>query len=276
MRTVDRAYRFMRANDRDGLFQPPRLKPDHKGFRTYHDMLEYEDGDTPSSNQGFHCGALLAARELGYEISDAEIERAKEGYRRMFNAAGGYMQTSLMQPEHIGQDSLYGEVLTYATFGEKLLPDDIVRTHLETTMKIQSPYGMRVISKANGELLDGHSGVYVFGGSWYLNDSANYLCGLIHGMDPQWVEDQMLWRLERELAVMPAFHESISTVDGHPHGHHLYSWNSGFYWLRREVRRHLGMPEADPLDARLDHRLGVRKYNGRLELEPGMATLRPR
>jgi len=239
-------------------------------------MLEYEDGDTPSSNQGFHCGALLAARELGYEISDAEIERAKEGYRRMFNAAGGYMQTSLMQPEHIGQDSLYGEVLTYATFGEKLLPDDIVRTHLETTMKIQSPYGMRVISKANGELLHGHSGVYVFGGSWFLNDSANYLCGLIHGMDPQWVEDQLLWRLERELAVMPAFHESISTVDGHPHGHHLYSWNSGFYWLRREVRRHLGMPEADPLDARLDHRLGVRKYNGRLELEPGMAILRPR
>ncbi|MCC6152912.1 MAG: hypothetical protein IT367_04100, partial [Candidatus Hydrogenedentes bacterium] len=33
MRTVDRAYRFMRANEHDGLFQPPRLKPDHKGFR---------------------------------------------------------------------------------------------------------------------------------------------------------------------------------------------------------------------------------------------------
>ncbi|GMU93474.1 MAG: hypothetical protein AMXMBFR4_25320 [Candidatus Hydrogenedentota bacterium] len=275
MRTVDRAYRFMRANERDGLFQPPRLKPDHKGFRTYHDMLEYEDGDTPSSNQGFHCGALLAARELGYDISEAEFEKAKEGYRRMFNEDGRYMQTSLMQPQHIGQDSLYGEVLTYAVFGEKLLPDDVVRAHLETTMKIQSPYGMRVISKANGDLIEGHSGVYVYGGSWFLNDAANYLCGLVHGMDPQWVEDQLLWRLEKELAVMPAFHESISTVDGHPHGHHLYSWNSGFHWLRREVRRHLGMPEIDPLDARLDRRLGVRSYEGRLVLEPGTATLRP-
>lgn len=276
MRTVDRAYRFMRAHERDGLFQPPRLKPDHKGFRTYHDMLEYEDGDTPSSNQGFHCGALLAARELGYDISVAEFEKAKEGYRRMFNEGGRYMQTSLMQPQHVGQDSLYGEVLTYAVFGEKLLPDDVVRAHLETTMKIQSPYGMRVISTAGGDLLEGHSGVYVFGGSWFLNDAANYLCGLIHGMDPQWVEEQLLWRLEKELAAMPAFHESISTVDGHPHGHHLYSWNSGFYWLRREVRRHLGMPEADPLDARLDRRLGVRNHDGRLVLEPRTATLRPR
>ena len=67
---------------------------------------------------------------------------------------------------------------------------------------------MRVISKADGELLEGHSGSYVFGGSWFLNDGANYLDGLIHGMDPDWVDLQLLWRLEKELAWMPAFHES--------------------------------------------------------------------
>ncbi|HRE20264.1 MAG TPA: enoyl-CoA hydratase-related protein, partial [Rhabdaerophilum sp.] len=39
---------------------PPRLKPEWKHMRTYHDQLPYEDGDPPSSNQGFHCGALLA------------------------------------------------------------------------------------------------------------------------------------------------------------------------------------------------------------------------
>ena len=89
-------------------------------MRTYHDQLPYEDGDPPSSNQGFHCGALLAARELGYEVSDEDFEKAKEGYRRMFNAEGGYMATSLMRQEHIGQDSLYGEVLTFAVFGERL------------------------------------------------------------------------------------------------------------------------------------------------------------
>ena len=275
MRTVDRAWRFIRQHEVDGLYIPPRLKPDQPIMKTYHDQLPYDDDDAPSSNQGFHCGALYAARELGYAVTDAEIARAKDGFRRMFNEAGGYMATSLKQQDHIGQDSLYGEVLTYAVFGEKLLPDEIVKKHIETTMRLQSPYGMRVISKANGDLLDGHSGVYTNGGSWFLNDACVYLDGLIHGMDPAWTDEKLLWRLERELATMPAFHESISTVDGHPHGHHLYSWNSGFWWLRREVRERMGMDGPDPLAEALDKKLGVAKEEGLLVLRPETATLRP-
>lgn len=271
-RTVARAYRFIREHEKDGLFIPPRLRPDVAYFKTYHDQLPYDDDDAPSSNQGFHCGALLAARELGFDVTDAEIEKAVAGYRRMFNEAGGYFATSLKQQEHIGQDSLYGEVLTYAVFGKKLLPDEMVRRHLETAMRIQSPYGMRVISKANGDLLDGHSGVYVFGGSWFLNDAANYLDGLIHGMDPQWVDDRLLWRIEKELAWMPAFHESISTVTGKPHGHHLYSWNSGYWWLRREIRKRLGMEGPDPLEARVAGLLNVTRRDGYLMLEPDDET----
>lgn len=275
MRTVDRAYRFMRAHEVDGLFVPPRLKPDLACFKTYHDQLPYDDDDAPSSNQGFHCGALFAARELGYPVTDEEIQKVKDGYARMFNAEGGYMATSLKQQEHIGQDALYGEVLTYAVFGEKLLPDEMVQKHIETTMRLQTPYGMRVISKANGDLLDGHSGVYVFGGSWFLNDGCVYLDGLIHGMAPAWIDEKLLWRLEKELAVMPAFHESISTVDGHPHGHHLYSWNSGFWWLRREVRTRLGMDGPDPLAAALDVKLGIQRQDQMLLSVPETATLRP-
>ena len=124
-------------------------------------------------------------------------------------------------------------------------------------MRIQSPFGMRVISKANGDLLDGHSGVYTNGGSWFLNDAANYLDGLIHGMDAEWIDDKIVWRLEKELAFMPAFHESISTVNGKPHGHHLYSWNSGYWWLRREVRKRLGMPDNDPVEELMDKELGI-------------------
>lgn len=192
----------------------------------------------------------------------------------MFNAEGGYMASSLQQ-DHIGQDSLYGEVLTYAVFGEKLLPDDIVKKHLETTARIQSPYGMRVISKANGDLLDGHSGVYVYGGSWFLNDGCNYMDGLIHGVSAE-ETDAKLWRLEKELATMPAFHESISTVDGHPHSHHLYSWNSGFWWLRQQVRERMNMTGPDPLTVALDGELGVVQQDGMLYLEPEKATLRPK
>jgi hypothetical protein len=276
MRTVERAYRFIREHEVDGLYIPPRLKPELKCFKTYHDQLNYEDDDAPSSDQGFHCGALMAAKELGLPVTDAMIDKAIDGYRKIFNPAGGYMATSLKQQENIGQDGLYGEVLTFAVFGKKLLTDEMVRKHLETTMRIQSPYGMRVISKANGDLLDGHSGVYTNGGSWFLNDGANYLDGLIHGMDPKWVDDQLLWRMEKELAFMPAFHESISTVTGKPHGHHLYSWNSGYWWLRREVRKQLGQTGPDSVEEHMDKELGIVHRNGYLSLDPASAKLRPR
>jgi hypothetical protein len=275
-RTVTRAYEFIRKHEVDGLYVPPRLTSDRACMKTYHDQLPYDDDDAPSSNQGFHCGALMAARELGFKVTDEDINKAIAGYCRMFNQTGGYMATSLKQQQHVGQDSLYGEVLTFAVFGRKLLPDEIVRKHLETTMKIQTPYGMRVISKANGDLLDGHSGAYVWGGSWFLNDAANYLDGLIHGMDPNWVDDKLLWRLERELVWMPAFHESLNTKTGRPYGHHLYSWNSGFWWLRREVRAKLGMKSPDPIEVRLDKALGVVHRDGQLALDPSSATLRPK
>lgn len=274
-RTVGRAYRFIREHEHDGLYIPPRLTPEKPIAKTYHDQLPYDDDDAPSSNQGFHCGALLAAKELGFPVTDADIERAIAGYRRMFNERGGYFATSLKQQNHVGQDALYGEVLTFAVFGRRLLPDDMVRRHLETSVRIQTPYGMRVISNADGSLLEGHSGAYVFGGSWFLNDGANYLDGLIHGMDPKWVDERLLWRLGKELAYMPAFHESLNTVKGQPHGHHLYSWNSGFWWLRREVCKRLNLSGPDPLEAQLDQELGVSRVNGFLQLQPEKARLRP-
>jgi hypothetical protein len=276
MRMAKRAYNFIRDHEKDGLYLPPRLVPELKCFRTYHDQLNYEDGDPPSSDQGFHCGALMAARELGFPVTDEDINKAIAGYRRMFNIDGGYMATSLEQMENIGQDALYGEVLTWVVFGKKLLPDEIVKKHLETTMRIQTPFGMRVISKANGDLLDGHSGVYTYGGSWFLNDAANYLDGLIHGIDPEWSDNQLVWRLGKELAYMPAFHESISTLTGKPHGQHLYSWNSGYWWLRREVRKKLGFTGTDPVEERLDTELGIVQRNGYLSLDPSSATLRPK
>jgi len=143
-------------------------------------------------------------------------------------------------------------------------------------MRIQSPFGMRVISKANGDLLEGHSGVYTNGGSWFLNDAANYLDGLIHGVDATIIDRQLVWRLEKELAFMPAFHESISTVTGKPHGHHLYSWNSGYWWLRREVFNRLGFKGNDPVDEQMDKELGIVHRNGYLVLDPSLATLRPK
>ena len=268
---VERAYEFLRRNEKEGLFIPPALpgSPNAKGWKTYHDVLPYDEDDSPSSDQGFHCGALLAAKELKLTVTDQDIERAITAYRGLFNHERGFMPTSRKQRDTLGQDTLYGATLTYAVFGRKVLPDDQVLTHVRTSEKVKTRYGLRVISQADGSLLPGHSGVYCYGGSWFLNDAANYLLAGVHGMPAAEVDALLIERIAREMAQVPAFNESISTLDGHPHGHILYSWNSGFWWLRKEIRKRLGETGPDPVGEAIDARLGVVRKNGSLRLERG-------
>jgi hypothetical protein len=239
------------------------------------DILEYDDDDAPVSDQGFHCGALMAARELGFAVTEKDIQRAIDGYRQMFNSTGGYYPTSIKKADQIGQDTLYGAALTYAVFGRKILDDDSVRTHMRTTARVQSAYGMRVISQADGSLLPNHNGSYVYGGSWFLCDAANYLTAGLHGMPSGEVNSNLVWRIEKELAWVPAFNESISAVTGKPHGHVIYSWNSGYWWLRREFRRRSRARGPDPVELAIDTRLGVQRDRYGLFLDPPSATLRP-
>jgi len=271
------AYDFIRAHETNGVFYPPPLAgaPSNKGWKTYMDILEYDDDDAPVSNQGFHCGALMAARELGFPVSETDIDRAIAGYQRMFNRTAGYFPTSIKKVQQIGQDTLYGAALTYAVFGRKILEDAAVQKHMETTARVQSPFGMRVISQADGSLLPNHNGSYVYGGSWFLCDAANYLLAELHGVPSNEANRNLIWRIEKELAWVPAFNESISTVTGKPHGHVLYSWNSGYWWLRREFRRRSGRHAPDPVEVEIDRKLGVVHDAHGLRLEPNLATIRP-
>ena len=234
-----------------GLEPAPSLpgSPNPKGWKTYHDVLLYDDGDCPSSNQGFQGAALLAAQELGLGATEQDLQRAIAAYRSLFNAQRGFMPTSRKQRDTLGQDTLYGATLTYAVFGKKVLSDEQVLTHYRTSEKVKTPFGLRVISQADGSLLPGHSGVYCYGGSWFLNDAANYLLAGVHGLPAAEVDALLVERIAREIALVPAFNESISTVTGQPHGHILYSWNSGFWWLRKEIRRRLGQTGPDPVGA---------------------------
>ena len=176
------------------------------------------------------------------------------------------MPTSRKKADTLGQDTLYGATLTYAVFGRKLLTDEQVLAHFRTSEKVKSPYGLRVISQADGALLPGHSGVYCWGGSWFLNDAANYLLAEVHGADPAEIDRLLAERIEREIAHVPAFNESISTVNGQPHGNILYSWNSGYPWLRKEIRRRLGRTGPDPVDAAIDAKLGVVREHDMLRI----------
>lgn len=159
---VRQAYEFIRRHERDGLYVPPPLPgaPNAKGWKTYHDVLPYDDDDSPASNQGFHCGALLAAQELGLGVTDTEIDRVVAAYRSLFNSERGFLPTSRKLRDTLGQDTLYGATLTYAVFGRKVLSGEQVLTHVRTSERVKTPYGLRVISQADGALLPGHSGVY--------------------------------------------------------------------------------------------------------------------
>jgi hypothetical protein len=152
----NRCYEFMRDNEEDGAYIPPRGQDPANGlgWKTYMDLFYYADDDSPVSNQGFHCGALLAAAELGLGATEGDLGSACRAYARSFNARGGYFPTSMMRPEVFGGDARYGEAITFAVFGRKSLPDDLVLTHCRHAKRIQTPFGIRVVSKANGELLE--------------------------------------------------------------------------------------------------------------------------
>jgi hypothetical protein len=272
-----KAYEFIQQHERDGFYIPPPLPgaPHPKGWKTYMDVLHYDDDDAPASNQGFHCGALMAAKELGLPVTEQDIERAIAAYQRIFNVKLGFMPTSLKQQEILGQDTLYGATLTYAVFGRKVLTDEQVLTHYRTSEKVKSPYGLRVISAADGSLLPGHNGAYCYGGSWFFCDSGNYLLAGVHGLPAAEVNARLIERIKLEFAKNPAFNEDINTVTGQPHGNTPYADYSVYTWLRKEIRSRLKQTGPDPVGTAIDARLGVVSANGVLRLEPDRAEKAP-
>ncbi len=270
-----RCLEFMRDNEKNGAYVPPRAAGNDREpleWKSYMDIFYYADGDSPVSNQGFHCGALMAARELSFGVSGFDIQRACRAYAATFNQAGGYFPTSAMRQEVFGGDALYGEAVTFAAFGRKSLPDDLVLRHCRHAMEIQSPYGIRVVSKADGELLaadqygpdnphglpPARAGAYVQGGSWFFCDAGTWLSGLAHGLDAGVVDSLLIRRIKEELAHTPAFNESINMRTGQPYGNILYSANSLYAWLRPTIRRRLGQRGSDPVEAAADEYLATR------------------
>ncbi len=236
------------------------------------DVLHYDDDDAPASNQGFHCGALMAAQELGLPVTEQDIERAIAAYQRMFNKKLGFMPTSMKKQDILGQDTLYGATLTYAVFGRKVLTDEQVLTHYRTSEKVKSPYGLRVISAADGSLLPGHNGSYCYGGSWFFCDSGNYLLAGVHGLPAAEVNARLIERIKLELANHPAFNEDINTVTGMPHGNTPYADYSVYVWLRSTIRHRLKQTGPDAVGIAIDAHLGVVRENGVLRLDPAKAA----
>jgi len=140
-------------------------------------------------------------------------------------------------------------------------------------MSIQSPFGIRVVSKANGALLDADqyglgnphalppekAGAYVQGGSWFFCDAGTWLSGLVHGLKPELVDSLLTRRIQMELAHSPSFSESIHTRTGEPHGNILYGANAVYLWLRKTIRQRLGHTGADPVPIAIERYLQGRQ-----------------
>jgi len=95
-------------------------------------------------------------------------------------------------------------------------------------------------------------------------DAANYLLASIHGLPDAEADALLIRRIGQELAHVPAFNESISTLTGKPHGHILYSWNSGYQWLRRETRRE---NDGKTQNQKCFHSPLLQKFTQRLRIE---------
>jgi hypothetical protein len=271
----NRCFEFIRDHEKDGAYIPPRGQDPANGlgWKSYMDLFYYADGDSPLSNQGFHCGALLAAAALGLGATEGDFTDACRAFARAFNGQGGYFPTSALRPEVFGGDALYGEAITFAAFGRKSLPDDLVLRHCQHARDIQTRFGIRVVSKANGDLLEADqygpgnphglppekAGAYVQGGSWFFCDAGTWLSGLAHGLKPELVDSLLISRIRAELAFSPSFCESIHTRTGQPHGNVLYGANAVYLWLRSTIRQRLGHKAPDPVDAAIGRYLLERR-----------------
>lgn len=287
---MDMAYTFIRGLEKDGAYLPNRVvfqadapSDRHFNYRTYFDYMFYEDGDAPSSNQGFFCLALVAAKELGYPVSDREISNAANVYQSMFNPAEGFLATSQRRPSIVSQDGLMGEVLAYTLFGCTFLTNAIVHQHVLTVDAGKTANGLKIFCHGDGSYLNPaeyglpgfpntfmipptrQRGDYESGGSWFLCDALTYLAGTIHGLD---TEAQQLWRIKREIRDTPSFKEWIGTASGQDGGNALYGWNGAYVYLRQLVRKRLGLPKTDPMFAQIDTALGVQHLNSQLMLNP--------
>ena len=140
---------------------------------------------------------------------------------------------------------------------------------------MKSPYGLRVISAADGSLLPGHNGSYCYGGSWFFCDSGNYLLAGVHGLPAAEVDARLIERIKLELASNPAFHEDINTVTGQPHGNTPYADYSVYTWLRQQIRGRLNQTGPDLVGAAINTRLGVVRENGILRLDPEQTAKAP-
>lgn len=177
------------------------------------DIIDYQPKtDRLAVNQGMFTIALKTIKELGYDISDAYIEKAETGYRNFYDKERKHLLFDRNFPDVISLTDLEPEFFSLWLFNKPILTDEMVINHLEQIPLLNkvpnaphSEYGttapvcIRLTNDEKGyaylssdyqpfgefgeaNYKDGErDGVYYNGGSWMRAEYSAYAVGKRHG-----------------------------------------------------------------------------------------------
>jgi hypothetical protein len=193
--------------------------PDRDGICESHfpmsqiDIIDYTPKtDRLAVNQGMLAIALKTIKELGFEISDAYIQKAENGYRNFYDAKRKHLVFDRNYPDLISLTDLEPEFFSLWLFKKPILTDEMVKNQLDqmpvlnkVTNSPHPEYGttapilVRLTKDAKGYAFlsgdyqpfgkfgeenynDGKTeGFYYNGGSWFRPEYCAYVAGLKHG-----------------------------------------------------------------------------------------------
>lgn len=159
-----------------------------------------------SINQGHYAVALQCAKELGLEVLQDEIEKAKNAYRALYDHERQTLKWS-EDEDYISPSVLLGEFLNLWLYNEPILSSEQVINTVERFPVIIR--GVPCICDADGNFFTDENkpwegkynwrdGVYHNGGSWFLYEYLAYAAAARHGWEQG--KEKMDWRVKMEFS----------------------------------------------------------------------------
>ena len=179
------------------------------------DIIDYQPKtDRLAVNQGIFAIALRTIKELGFDISEAYIEKAEKEYRNFYDVQKKHLLFDKGFPDIISLTDLEPEFFSLWLFNRAMLTDTMVINHLDQIPILNkvsnsphpkygttAPICVRLTDDEKGyaylssdyqpfgefgesNYKDGaRDGVYYNGGSWMRTEYCAYVVGLKHGWD---------------------------------------------------------------------------------------------
>jgi hypothetical protein len=179
------------------------------------DIIDYNPKtDRLAVNQGMFAIALRTIKELGFDISDAYLEKAETAYRGFYDQQRKHLLFDNEFPDIISLTDLEPEFFSLWLFNEAMLTDEMVINHLEQIpvlnqnpnaphpeMGTTAPVMIRLTDDEKGYSYlnseyqpfgefgksnyknGSRDGVYYNGGSWMRAEYCAYVVGKRHGWD---------------------------------------------------------------------------------------------